>query len=143
MMSDERRNYYKIPQERVGSPLAPGFIELAQFFEKKPQEILAGAFTPFRTHYWETLPQTKKAEAILFGHKFWHETLRRKSLELIVTRCHHVKEAAEEIIGADLDDWTMTSPAIERLRSKSGKTIFFIPYRFDLPELEQRLRPLL
>ena len=141
-ISDERGNSYEVEQFTTKSPITNQFLQLANFLNKQPSEILAGVIAPFRSDGWDELSEQQKTGSLALGYKFWNEPLRQSSLKLIIACSEEAKELAVRMTSASFklerpSGWGKIQ--IRGYRSEDGKIILHLPHlsRFKLMGREQ------
>lgn len=79
-ISEERGNSYSIELKQSVSPLNEQFIKLFQLIDTPIEQVLTGAYVPFRSNRWSDLNELQKLSALQFASNFWTPVVLRSEL---------------------------------------------------------------
>ena len=81
-VSDERGNSYEVELSETSSPLNRQFIELIQLLGISSDEVLTGAYVPFRTDRWSDLSKHQEKKSLEIANAFWNPLIARHPLTI-------------------------------------------------------------
>ena len=79
LIEDSRGNSYEVERFTTRSPITEQFITLYSRLGIQTNQVLTGAFVPFRSPNWASLTKTQRRTGILFAEGFWGTALLNRT----------------------------------------------------------------
>jgi len=128
-IEDPEGNSYYVERENTKSPLTHQFLEMCDFIDAKPDDVLTGAFFPFRSDKWSDLSALQIEEVLKFSRPFWKTAT--ENCEIIIVIGNFVANnivselKCEKVLDIKLN-WGATR--LRKFRNCDGKTVIHLPH---------------
>ncbi len=145
-IEDPEGNSYYVERENTKSPLTHQFLEMCDFISSKPNDILTGAFFPFRSAKWSDLSALQIEEVLKFSQPFWKSAIT-ENCELAVVLSNFVASQVVDLLDGKLEaeipsGWGATK--LRRYIAPNGTKVIQLPHlsTFKLFSREECVEPL-
>lgn len=145
-VDDPSGNSYLVERAITKSPLNKQFLEMCEFLNRDPGQILTGAFFPFRSGKWEDLDPSQIEAGLSFCRPFWKSAIS-ENVELVIVLSNFVASQIAELLDCKLETeissgWGATK--LRRYRAPNGAKVIQLPHlsTYRLFSREQCTAPL-
>lgn len=144
-IEDPEGNSYYVERENTKSPLTHQFLEMCDFIGAKPDDVLTGAFFPFRSAKWSDLSALQIEEVLKFSQPFWKAATENCEIIIVISNFVASNIVSELKCKKILDiksNWGATK--LRKFRNCDGKTVIHLPHlsSYKLFSRNECLQPL-
>lgn len=145
-VEDTHGNSYLVERATTRSPLNEQFLAMCSFLNRDPEQILTGAFFPFRSGKWQDLDAIQIEAGLSFCRPFWKSAIT-ENCELVIVLSNFVAKQVVDLLDGKLEaeipsGWGTTK--LRRYISPSGTRVIQLPHlsTFRLFSREECMKPL-
>lgn len=128
-VDDPQGNTYYAERTSTKSPLTHQFLEMCRFIKSDPEEVLTGAFFPFRSNKWTDVSSSQIKEVLKFSRPFWKAAT--ENCDTIIVVSNLVANNFIDLLECTLEstvssNWGSTN--LKRYTSSAGQKIIQLPH---------------